>query len=431
MNKKKINIVTLGCSKNLVDSERLYKQLEANGYSVVHDSNDTSAKVVVINTCGFIGDAKEESIDTILSFAHAKEKGKIHHLFVMGCLSERYKKDLQMEIPEVDEFFGVNNLEDIIKAIGGDLKDELLGERTITTPKHYAYLKISEGCNWGCSYCAIPLIRGKHVSVPIEDLVAEAKSLAAKGVKELLVIAQDTTYYGLDIYGKRMLGELLNRLSEIEGIEWIRLHYAYPTYFPNDVIDVIRDNPKVCKYLDIPFQHISDKVLKKMRRGINREETYALINKIKAEIPDIALRTTLLVGHPGENEAEFQQLVEFVKDVKFDRLGVFPYSEEENTFAAINFEDSVSEEIKQERAEVIMQVQSEIALKKNQERVGKKLKVLIDRFEGEFYIARSQYDSPEVDQEVLIEADRDAIIGEFYDVEIIDAEEFDLFAKFI
>jgi ribosomal protein S12 methylthiotransferase len=431
MNKKKINIVTLGCSKNLVDSERLYKQLEANGYSVVHDSNDTSAKVVVINTCGFIGDAKEESIDTILSFAHAKEKGKIRHLFVMGCLSERYKKELQLEIPEVDEFFGVNNLEDIINVIGGDLKSDLLGERTITTPKHYAYLKISEGCNWGCSYCAIPLIRGKHVSVPIENLVAEAKSLAAKGVRELLVIAQDTTYYGLDIYGKRMLAELLNKLSEIEGIEWIRLHYAYPTYFPDDVIDVIRDNPKVCKYLDIPFQHISDKVLKKMRRGINREETYALINKLKTEIPDIALRTTLLVGHPGETEAEFQQLVEFIKDVKFDRLGVFPYSEEENTYAAINFEDSVSEETKQERVEAIMQLQSEIALKKNQERVGKKMRVLIDRFEGDFYIARSQYDSPEVDQEVLIDADRDAIIGEFYDVEITDAEEFDLFAKFI
>lgn len=291
MDKKKINIVTLGCSKNLVDSERLYKQLEANGYSVVHDSNDTSAKVVVINTCGFIGDAKEESIDTILSFAHAKEKGKIRHLFVMGCLSERYKKDLQLEIPEVDEFFGVNNLEDIIKAIGGDLKTDLLGERKLTTPKHYAYLKISEGCNWGCSYCAIPLIRGKHVSVPIESLITEAKSLAAKGVRELLIIAQDTTYYGLDIYGKRMLGELLNKLSEIEGIEWIRLHYAYPTFFPSDVIDVIRDNPKVCKYLDIPFQHISDKVLKKMRRGINKEETYALIKKLKTEIPDIALRT--------------------------------------------------------------------------------------------------------------------------------------------
>lgn len=431
MDKKKINIVTLGCSKNLVDSERLYKQLEANGYSVVHDSNDTSAKVVVINTCGFIGDAKEESIDTILSFAHAKEKGKIRHLFVMGCLSERYKKDLQLEITEVDEFFGVNNLEDIIKAIGGDLKTDLLGERTLTTPKHYAYLKISEGCNWGCSYCAIPLIRGKHVSVPIESLITEAKSLAAKGVRELLIIAQDTTYYGLDIYGKRMLGELLNKLSEIEGIEWIRLHYAYPTFFPSDVIDVIRDNPKVCKYLDIPFQHISDKVLKKMRRGINKEETYALINKLKTEIPDIALRTTLLVGHPGETEAEFLQLVEFVKDVKFDRLGVFPYSEEENTYAAINFDDAVSEETKQERVEAIMQLQSEIALTKNKDRVGKKMRVLIDRFEGDFYIARSQYDSPEVDQEVLIDADRDAIIGKFYDVKITDAEEFDLFAKFI
>jgi ribosomal protein S12 methylthiotransferase len=431
MNKKKINIVTLGCSKNLVDSERLFKQLEANGFTVVHDSNDTSAKVVIINTCGFIGDAKEESIDTILSFAHAKLKGKIRHLFVMGCLAERYKKDLQLEIPEVDDFFGVNNLEDIVKAIGGDLKVDLLGERTITTPKHYAYLKISEGCNWGCSYCAIPLIRGKHVSVPIENLVAEAKSLAAKGVKELLVIAQDTTYYGLDIYGKRMLGELLNRLSEIKGIEWIRLHYAYPTFFPEDVIDVIRDNPKICKYLDIPFQHISDKVLKKMRRGINKEETYALINKLKAEIPDIAIRTTLLVGHPGENKADFDELVEFVKEMKFDRLGVFPYSEEENTFSAINFDDSISEEIKQERVEIIMQIQSEIALQKNLKRIGKQMRVLVDRLEGDFYVARSQYDSPEVDQEVLITFDTKAKIGEFYDVEITDAEEFDLFAKFI
>jgi len=431
MNKNKINIVTLGCSKNLVDSERLFKQLEANGFTVVHDSNDTSAKIVIINTCGFIGDAKEESIDTILSFAHAKLKGKIRHLFVMGCLAERYKKDLQLEIPEVDDFFGVNNLEDIVKAIGGDLKVDLLGERTITTPKHYAYLKISEGCNWGCSYCAIPLIRGKHVSVPIENLVAEAKSLAAKGVKELLVIAQDTTYYGLDIYGKRMLGELLNRLSEIKGIEWIRLHYAYPTFFPEDVIDVIRDNPKICKYLDIPFQHISDKVLKKMRRGINKEETYALINKLKAEIPDIAIRTTLLVGHPGENKADFDELVEFVKEMKFDRLGVFPYSEEENTFSAINFDDSISEEIKQERVEIIMQIQSEIALQKNLKRIGKQMRVLVDRLEGDFYVARSQYDSPEVDQEVLITFDTKAKIGEFYDVEITDAEEFDLFAKFI
>lgn len=429
--KKKINIVTLGCSKNIVDSERLYKQLEANGFSVVHDSNDTNAKVVVINTCGFIGDAKEESVDTILSFAHAKVKGKIRHLFVMGCLAERYKKDLQVEIPEVDEFFGVNNLEDIVRSIGGDLKTDLLGERTITTPKHYAYLKISEGCNWGCSYCAIPLIRGKHVSVPIESLVAEATSLAKNGVKELLVIAQDSTYYGLDIYGKRMLAELLDHLSEVEGIEWIRLHYAYPTFFPEEVITVLRDNPKVCAYLDIPFQHISDKVLKKMRRGITKEETYALINKLKQEIPDIALRTTLLVGHPGESAAEFEELKEFVQTVKFDRLGVFPYSEEDNTFSAINFEDSVPEETKQERVEEIMRLQSQIALSNNLQRVGKHMRVLIDRIEGDFYIARSEYDSPEVDQEVLIEATQDAKIGEFYMVEITDAEEFDLYAKFI
>lgn len=429
--KKKINIVTLGCSKNLVDSERLIKQLEINGFNVVHDSNDTSAKVVVINTCGFIGDAKEESIDTILSFAHAKVSGKIRHLFVMGCLAERYKKNLQAEIPEVDDFFGVNNLEDIVKAIGGDLKSDLLGERTITTPSHYAYLKISEGCNWGCSYCAIPLIRGKHISVPMEDLVAEATALADKGVKELLVIAQDSTYYGLDIYGKRKLGELLDRLSEINGIEWIRLHYAYPTFFPDDVISVLRNNPKVCNYLDIPFQHISDRVLKKMRRGINKEETYTLINKLKQEVPDIAIRTTLLVGHPGESSADFEELKEFVRTVKFDRLGVFPYSEEENTFSAINFEDSISEEVKQSRVEEIMQIQAEIALQKNKERVGKTMRVLIDRIEGDYYIARSEYDSPEVDQEVLIEVNVNAKIGNFYDVEITDAEEFDLFAKFI
>ena len=421
----------MGCSKNLVDSERLYKQLEANGYSVVHDSNDTSAKVVVINTCGFIGDAKEESIDTILNFAHAKENGKIRHLFVMGCLSERYKKELQLEIPEVDEFFGVNNLEDIIHSIGGDLKTNLLGERTLTTPSHYAYLKISEGCNWGCSYCAIPLIRGKHVSIPMENLIKEAEFLASKGVKELLVIAQDSTYYGLDIYGERKLGELLSRLSAIGGIEWIRLHYAYPTFFPNDVIDVIRNNKKLCKYIDIPFQHISDKVLKKMRRGISKDETYALINKLKLEIPDIAIRTTLLVGHPGETAAEFEELKEFVRTVKFDRLGVFPYSEEEGTYAALNFDDIISEEIKQERVDEIMQIQAEIALQKNIERVGKTMRVLIDRNEGEYYVGRTQYDSPEVDQEVLIEANGIIKIGDFYDVEITSAEEFDLFGNIL
>ena len=421
----------MGCSKNLVDSERLYKQLEANGYSVVHDSNDTSAKVVVINTCGFIGDAKEESIDTILNFAHAKENGKIRHLFVMGCLSERYKKELQLEIPEVDEFFGVNNLEDIIHSIGGDLKTNLLGERTLTTPSHYAYLKISEGCNWGCSYCAIPLIRGKHVSIPMENLIKEAEFLASKGVKELLVIAQDSTYYGLDIYGERKLGELLSRLSAIGGIEWIRLHYAYPTFFPNDVIDVIRNNKKLCKYIDIPFQHISDKVLKKMRRGISKDETYALINKLKLEIPDIAIRTTLLVGHPGETAAEFEELKEFVRTVKFDRLGVFPYSEEEGTYAALNFDDIISEEIKQERVDEIMQIQAEIALQKNIERVGKTMRVLSDRKEGEYYVGRTQYDSPEVDQEVLIEANGIIKIGDFYDVEITSAEEFDLFGNIL
>lgn len=430
MKKQKINVVTLGCSKNTVDSEHLMSQLSGNGFEVIHDSNDTSAKIVVINTCGFIADAKEESINTILSFAHAKEQGLIKHLFVFGCLAERYKKDLQAEIPEVDAFFGVTNLADVLRAVGGAYRENLVGERLLTTPQHYAYLKISEGCNWGCSYCAIPLIRGKHVSVPIEQLIDEAKRLADKGVKELLVIAQDTTYYGLDIYKKRRLGELLEKLSLINGIEWIRLHYAYPTNFPTDLIDVMRDNDKICKYLDIPFQHISDKVLKNMRRGITRSETYNLIDLLRKNIPNIALRTTLLVGHPGEGKKEFDELKQFVTDVCFERLGVFPYSEEENTYSTQNFSDTLSEKVKQQRADEIMELQNTISLKLNEKRVGDVYKVIIDREEGDYYIGRTEFDSPEIDQEVLVNKVPNIKIGDYITAKIIEADDYDLYAEY-
>jgi ribosomal protein S12 methylthiotransferase len=332
----------LGCSKNIVDSEYLIAQLSGNNFDVIHDSNDESAKTVIINTCGFIKDAKEESINTILNFAQAKKAGVIDRLFVFGCLAERYKNELRSEIPEVDDFFGAKNLKDIVRAIGGNFRDELVGDRIVTTPSHYAYLKISEGCNRNCSYCAIPLIRGKYLSEPIENLVAQSQKLAAAGVKELLVIAQDSTYYGLDLYKKQKIAELLRKLSEIEGIEWIRLHYAYPTSFPDDLIYEIRDNPKICKYLDIPFQHISDRILAKMRRGITKKETYGLIERIRKEIPGIALRTTMLIGHPGETEKAFNELKQFVEDIRFERLGVFPYSEEEDTYSAAHFRDSIS-----------------------------------------------------------------------------------------
>lgn len=426
---KKINVITLGCSKNLVDSEKLMAQLEYGGYELMHDSEDLSADIVIVNTCGFINDAKEESVNTILELAEARRRGEIEKLFVFGCLSERYRDDLVGEIPEVDEFFGVKNIEDIVAAIGVQSKDFLMGERVLSTPNHYAYLKISEGCNWGCSYCAIPLIRGKHISVPMGDLVQEAELLAKKGVKELIVIAQDTTYYGMDLYGERKLAELLDRLSEIKGIEWIRLHYAYPTQFPKDVIEVMKNNPKVCRYLDIPFQHISDNVLKQMRRGHSKQETYDLIADLRANIPDIALRTTLLVGHPGEDEAALNELLEFVKQVRFERLGVFAYSEEDGTYGAKNLKDTISDEEKQRRADAVMKLQARISGELNQEKVGKSFRVIIDRKEGEYFVGRTQYDSPEVDGEVLIKSENPIEFGEFYEVVITSSDDYDLFAE--
>lgn len=425
MKKKKINIVTLGCAKNIVDSEHLAGQL-GDGWEVVYDSDSTDAKVVVINTCGFIGDAKEESINTILRFAAAREAGDIDHLFVMGCLSERYRDELRAEIPEVDEFFGVNNLVDILRTVGERYRDELRGERRLTTPAHYAYLKISEGCNWGCGYCAIPLIRGKHVSVPFEELIDEATALARKGVRELIVIAQDTTYYGLDLYGKRRLGELLRALCRIDGIEWVRLHYAYPAHFPQDVIEAMRDEPKICKYLDIPLQHISDRMLRSMRRGLDKAETIRLVEDLRREIPDIALRTTLLVGYPGETEADFQELMEFVAATKFDRLGVFPYSEEEGTYSARELTDDVPQEVKEARADAIMELQRDIARGGNERLVGTTQRVIIDRRDDDFWVGRTQYDSPEVDQEVLIPAVETLRPGEFATARIVSADDYDL-----
>lgn len=425
MQTRKINIVTLGCAKNIVDSEHLAGQL-GEGWEVVYDSDSTDAKVVVVNTCGFIGDAKEESIDTILRFAAAKEAGDIDHLFVMGCLSERYRDELIEEIPEVDEFFGVNNIADILKTVGVRYRDELRGERRLTTPKHYAYLKISEGCNWGCGYCAIPLIRGKHVSVPMEELIEEATALAAKGVRELIVIAQDTTYYGLDLYGKRRLGELLRTLCRIDGIEWVRLHYAYPAHFPQEVIEAMRDEPKICKYLDIPLQHISDRMLRSMRRGLSKAETTRLVEDLRREIPDIALRTTLLVGYPGETEQDFRELLDFVATARFDRLGVFPYSEEEGTYSATELTDDVPQEVKEVRAEAVMELQREIARDSNERLTGTLQKVIIDRREGDFWVGRTQYDSPEVDQEVLIPASATLRTGDFATVRIASADDYDL-----
>lgn len=428
--KKRINVVTLGCSKNLVDSERLMRQLEAGGYELVHDSGNSDARIVAVNTCGFIGDAKEESINTILSFAAAKQRGDIDHLFVFGCLSERYRDELKAEIPEVDSFFGVADLEGILKRLNVTKRNELQEERYLTTPKHYAYLKISEGCSWGCAYCAIPLIRGKHTSVPMEELEAEAKYLAAKGVKELIIIAQDTTYYGLDLYGERKLTELVRMLSQIDGIEWIRLHYTYPNQLPQNLIDEIRSNPKVCKYLDIPLQHINTAVLGKMRRGITKEETYRLINRLRTAIPNIALRTTLMVGHPGEDEVAFEELKQLVKAVKFDRMGVFTYSEEEGTYGAKQYEDGISEEVKQQRADELMAIQQQLAKEMNGKRVGETLRVIVDRVEGDYYIARTEYDSSEVDQEVLIsKEDGKLSIGNFYMVSITHADDFDLYGK--
>ena len=429
---KKINVITLGCSKNTVDSEHLMAQLAAAGYQLSFDSDRTDAKVVVINTCGFIGDAKQESIETILDAVAAKEAGLIEKLFVIGCLSERYADELREEIPEVDDYFGVKDWAEIVATLGAEYKAENQTERVLTTPKHYAYLKISEGCNWLCGYCAIPLIRGKHESVPMEQVLEEARKLAARGVKEIMVIAQDTTYYGIDLYGRRRLADLLTELCHIEGIEWIRLHYAYPAAFPEDVIEVMAREPKICKYLDIPFQHISDNMLSAMKRRHTKAEAMELIARLRERIPDIALRTTLLVGYPGETAEDIAELEQFVRDVRFERLGVFPYSEEEGTYSAENLKDDVPEEEKQRRADRIMLIQEQIALENNLSRVGRTMRVVVDSRQGDYYVARSEYDSPEVDQEILIPVElRQLRRGHFYDVRITDAEGYDLYGEVI
>ena len=429
---KKINVITLGCSKNTVDSEHLMAQLAAAGYQLSFDSDRTDAKVVVINTCGFIGDAKQESIETILDAVAAKEAGLIEKLFVIGCLSERYADELREEIPEVDQYFGVKDWADIVATLGAEYKAENETERVLTTPKHYAYLKISEGCNWLCGYCAIPLIRGKHESVPMEQVLEEARKLAERGVKEIMVIAQDTTYYGIDLYGRRRLADLLTELCRIEGIEWIRLHYAYPAAFPEDVIEVMAREPKICKYLDIPFQHISDNMLSAMKRRHTKAEAMGLIARLRERIPDIALRTTLLVGYPGETAEDIAELEQFVRDVRFERLGVFPYSEEEGTYSAENLKDDVADEEKQRRADKIMLIQEQIALEHNLARVGRTMRVVVDSRQGDYYVARSEYDSPEVDQEILIPTElRQLRRGCFYDVRITDAEGYDLYGEVI
>jgi ribosomal protein S12 methylthiotransferase len=427
--KHRVNVITLGCSKNLVDSEFLMRQLDANGLKVEHDSVVRSGDTVIINTCGFIKDSKEESIDTIMNYIKAKENGIIGKLYVMGCLSERYKKDLEKEIPEVDKYFGVNNIKDIIETIGYDYKIELTGERLISTPNHYAYLKISEGCDRHCSFCAIPGIRGKHISKPLDVLVREAENLVEKGVKELILIAQDLTYYGFDLYRRQALPELLDKLSDINNLNWIRLHYAYPAGFPKELVKIIRNKANVCKYLDIPLQHISNPVLKAMRRSISSQQTYDLISFLRDSIPGLTLRTTLMVGHPGEGEKEFDELMQFVEKTRFDRLGVFAYSEEEETFGAKNLKDSIDEETKTGRADQIMKIQEQISMNLNSLKKGTTLNVLVDRKEDGCWIARTEGDSPEVDDEVLIKSSKPLKIGNFYEVKISGATEHDLIAE--
>ena len=425
----KVNVVTLGCSKNLFDSEVMMAQLKANNFSVSHESSDMNSQIVIINTCGFIENAKQESIDNILEWSEAKREGQIDKLYVTGCLSERYKDDLSKEIKEVDAWFGTRDLPRLLKTLKADYKHELIGERLLTTPSHFAYFKIAEGCDRPCSFCAIPLMRGKHISTPIEELVESAKKLAAQGVKELILIAQDLTFYGLDIYKKRMLSELIEKLSEVDGIEWIRLHYAYPTGFPLEVLDVMQSNSKVCNYLDMPLQHISSEVLKRMRRGIGREKTVELIETIRKKVPGIALRTTMMTGFPGETEKDFRELTSFIEEMRFERLGCFTYSHEENTHA-FSYEDDVPVNVKQERADEIMAIQSEISLELNLEKVGNAYKVLIDKAEGEYYYGRSEFDSPEVDNDILIPLkDTYLRIGDFVEVSIERAEHYDLFGK--
>ena len=431
LEKDKVNVITLGCSKNLVDSENLITQLRGNEFDVVHDSNDDDANVVIINTCGFIDLAKQESIDTILEYAEIKKEGGIEKLFVTGCLSQRYKDDLETEIPEVDAYFGTLELPNLLARLNADYKHELIGERLITTPEHYAYLKISEGCNRTCSFCAIPLMRGGHVSRPIEELVKEASNLARMGVKELMLIAQELTYYGLDLYKKRELPRLLHALADVEGIDWIRLHYAYPSKFPPEILDVMAQRPEICNYLDMPLQHAADGVLDRMRRQITRAETEELIRTIRQKVPGLGLRTTMLVGFPGETDREFEELCDFVREMRFDRLGVFQYSHEEDT-RAFDLPDDIPAEVKADRAARLMEIQQDISWELNQEKIGKTFKTLFDRKEGGYFVGRTEFDSPEVDNEVLVPAeDNYARIGDFAMVRITNAEEFDLYGEII
>lgn len=427
MKKNCVDVITMGCSKNLVDSEQLMRQLQECGYEVTHDCEEPCGEIAVINTCGFIGDAKQESINMILEFCERKEKGDLNKLYVMGCLSERYLTELREEITQVDKFYGKFNWNELLADLKKEYKPEIAYERMLSTPAHYAYLKISEGCNRRCAYCAIPIITGAHVSRPIEEIVAEVRYLVSKGVKEFQVIAQELTYYGIDIYKKQAIAELVERISDIEGVEWIRLHYAYPLHFPEDLLRVMRERKNVCKYLDIALQHVSTKILKKMQRHVTKEDTYALIEKMRREVPGICIRTTMMVGFPSETDKDFEELVEFVKWAKFDRLGAFAYCEEDGTYAAENYRDNVSKKKKQERLDTLMAVQQRISTRLNDEKVGSVFKTIIDRIEGDYYVGRTEFDSPEVDTEVLIHTGEGKLeIGCFYDVEITDATEFDL-----
>ena len=431
MKKNRIDVITLGCSKNLVDSELLMKQLLANGYTVKHDPDKPEGEIAVINTCGFIGDAKEESINMILEFAEAKKARKLSKLFVMGCLTERYMDELKAEIPEVDNFYGKFNWKMLISDLGKSFKQDIALERSITTPKHYTYLKISEGCNRTCSYCSIPIMTGKHQSRPIEQIEEEVRNLVATGVKEFQVIAQDLSFYGYDNYKQAKLPELIERIAKIEGVEWIRLHYAYPANFPYDLLRVMRENDNVCKYLDIALQHVSDNMLTKMRRNISKQATYDLMKRIREEVPGIHLRTTLMVGHPGETKKDFEELLQFVNDMRFERMGAFPYSHEDGTYAYDNYNDSISDATKQERMDLLMSAQEKIAFETNEEKIGKTLKVVVDKEESDYYVGRTEYDSPEVDPEVLIKKNKMLNIGEFYNVKITDTQSFDLYGEVI
>src|SRR5574344_350458 len=428
MKKNTIDIITMGCSKNLVDSENLMSLFEANGYHCTHDSENPEGEIAVINTCGFIEDAKQESIDTILEFVQRKQEGRLKKLYVMGCLSQRYQKELEKEIPEVDKFYGKFNYKQLLQELGKAEVSSCNGQRHLTTPRHYAYIKIAEGCNRHCAYCAIPIITGKHVSRPKEEILQEVRELVAEGVKEFQIIAQELTYYGVDIDGKHHIADLISDIADIDGVKWIRLHYAYPNQFPLDLLRVMRENDNVCKYLDIALQHISDNMLTKMRRHVTKKETYELIENLRKEVPGIHIRTTLMVGHPGEGELDFEELKEFIRKVRFDRMGAFAYSEEEGTFAAKEYEDAIPHEVKQKRLDEIMDMQQTISAELSEAKVGKTFKVIIDRIEGEYYIGRTEFDSPEVDPEVLIKMNGEELnIGDFYNVEITDSEDYDLY----